>query len=65
MNAASRDLAEGREVKGLPTDRGAELGSLARSFDRMAQGLGHSLESLKAELAERQRVAAALRESEA
>jgi PAS domain S-box-containing protein len=65
MNDASGDLIAGREMKNLPTYRGDEIGSLARSFDRMARETRQSLVSLKSEVAERRRVEAALRESEA
>ncbi len=65
INAAAEDLVAGREVRNLPTDRGDELGSLARTFDRMAREVRRSMQSLKSELAERRRAEAALRESEA
>ncbi len=55
MNQASRDLVAGREVSGLPTDRGDELGGLACNFAQMAASLQQSLADLKDELAERQR----------
>ena len=64
MNKASQALAEGREVKELPTGRGDELGALARSFALMSEKIRSAIGNLNTELLERQRVAMELRESQ-
>jgi len=46
ISDASDDLAQGREVSGLPVEAGDEIGELARSFDAMR----HQLEDKQREL---------------
>jgi len=63
INQASQDLVAGRRVQDLPTDRGDELGQLARAFVQMSQGIRQSINRLQTELDERRQVEAALRQA--
>jgi HAMP domain-containing protein len=64
LNAAARELAEGRLQSVPDTDRKDELGQLAHSFNAMAHRITDLVESLELKVAERTRALAEKTEEE-
>ena len=65
LAAAARSIREGDLSQHVPIKEEDEVGELAETFNTMTEQLHQTLQGLSTELAERQRIADELRESEA